>query len=540
MRQEALFRDRNVLYNGDNLRILRHRIASESVDLIYLDPPFNSKQDYNILYKERDGSRPTAQIKAFTDTWTWDQAAQAAYRDAIEHGTENVASTMEAFKNALGPTDMLAYLSMMAPRLIELHRVLRPSGSIFLHCDPTASHYLKVLMDAVFGGKNFRNEIVWHYSGWNKRLTRHFERRHDIVLFYGMSKGEHVFNSYTLPWESKEQYVKIRKQKLHIDSKGREYVLSDAGSGKRVRRYIEEAMSYGRPVDDVWDIDKVNNSAKEGVNYPTQKPLALLERIVAAASDEGDTVLDPFCGCGTAIDAAQSLNRKWIGIDITQLAIDVVRDRLQKRYGPEIEEEYALARDPVSVQDALSLAREDKYDFQWWVLDRLGALEAHRKKGADKGVDGRLNFNDDPNAPNKKVVIQVKGGKVGPREVRELRGVLERDKATIAVLVTIKEPTHQMRIEALEAGAYFSKEWERDFDRLQILTVGDIIEDKQIDYPSVDWQSVGGFRRRDIPPERELRRARAPRPRRANRVSAPGPRRDSEWGDPGEPPEPDF
>lgn len=497
MRQEVLFRDKNFLFNGDNLEILRYRIASESVDLVYLDPPFNSNRDYSIIFKEQDeegGS--TAQIKAFGDTWRWGPVARDSYRDAIENGPEKLADVMQAFKTFLGANHMMAYLAMMAPRLVEMHRVLKPTGSIFLHCDPTASHYLKLLMDAIFDPKNFRNEIAWHYSGWNKHLKSHFERRHDVVLFYARSKKQ-KFNGYGLPWESKEQYLKVRKQKLHVTSKGREYVMSDAGGGKRVRRYIEEAMSYGRPVDDVWDIDKLNNSSKESMHYPTQKPIALLKRLIEAGSDEGDTVLDPFCGCGTAIDAAQLLKRRWVGIDITQVAIDVVRERLEKEYGPTIHDTYTLIRDPVSIPDALALARlEDKYEFQWWVLDRLGAADTIRKRGKDKGVDGRINFHDDEKGPSKKIVISVKGGKTGPAHVRDLRGVMERDKATIGVFVTIKNPTPDMELEAMAAGVYHSAEWGRDYDRLQIITVKDIIEGKQIDYPSGEWHSVSGFRPR--------------------------------------------
>lgn len=523
MRQEALFRDKNFLYGGDNLRVLRHRIADESVDLIYLDPPFNSRKNYNVIYTDRDGSKAASQIKAFEDTWKWDQAARDAYRDAVTNGPAHLAEAMQAFQTLLGPKDMLAYLSMMAPRLLELHRVLKPTGSIFLHCDPAASHYLKLLMDAIFGPKNFRNEIVWHYSGWNKHLKSHFERRHDVLLFYAKSKDQ-KFWGYGIPWESKEQYLKVRKQKLRTDKLGREYVLSDAGGGKRVRRLIEEAMSYGRPVDDVWDIDKLNNSSKESVKFPTQKPLALLERIIEAASDEGDTVLDPFCGCGTSIAAAEALGRRWVGIDITQIAIDVITKRLRRDYGDQIDGTYTLIRDPASTPDALALAKDDKYQFQWWVLDRLGARETHRKKGADKGVDGRLHFYDDPNGPPKRVVISVKGGNTNPGHVRDLRGVMARDKADIGVFVTIKNPTPQMRGEAMDAGLYHSEEWDRDYPRLQIITAEDIINGRQIDYPTGEIESVRGPRRVEVAAQSEkekspVRRAAAARKRGGARTT---------------------
>ncbi len=225
--------------------------------------------------------------------------------------------------------DMGAFLCFMAVRLLAMRRVMRPNGSIYVHCDPTASHYLKELMDAVFGRKNFRNEIVWHYQGWNKRLRNHIERRHDIILFYSQSKGS-AFNYPTRPWDSKDEYIRVRKQRVRADENGREYVLSDAGGGKRVKRYLDDAMSYGVPLDDVWRIDKINNSDKiERVGYPTQKPLALYERIVLASSNKGDVVLDPFAGCATTCVAAERLGRKWVGIDIWDNAHQTVVDRLR-------------------------------------------------------------------------------------------------------------------------------------------------------------------------------------------------------------------
>lgn len=223
-------------------------------------------------------------------------------------------------------------MCFMAVRLLEMHRVLKPNGSIYLHCDPTASHYLKACMDAIFGWKQFRNEIVWSYQGWNKRLRSHIERRHDLILFYVRSKNS-VFNYPTRPWKNKDEYVRVRKQKVRVDNDGREYVLSDGGKGKRVRRYLDEAMKYGVPLDDVWPVDKINNSDKSNAGYPTQKPLALYERIIKASSNEGDIVLDSFAGCATTCVAAERLNRQWVGIDIWDKAHEVVIDRLQKEVG---------------------------------------------------------------------------------------------------------------------------------------------------------------------------------------------------------------
>lgn len=387
--QTRLFHEKTLIY-GDNLRVLRnpYLFREESVDLIYLDPPFNSNKNYNLLFKATAGTPAVSQQQAFEDTWKWDESAAAAYHDIMENSPTSVRRTIEAMQSILERTSVFAYLCMMAPRLVELRTVLRPTGSIYLHCDPGASHYLKILMDAVFGPKQFRNEIVWHYSGWNKRLDHHFESRHDVILFYGASP-EQLFNSYALPWESEEQYVKVRKQKVRLDAQGRKYVLSDAGGGKRVKRFLKEAMAYGRPVDDVWDIDKLNNSAKESLGYPTQKPEALLLRIIEASSKPGDVVLDPFCGCGTTIAAAETLGRRWIGIDISYDAIRIIRDRLAKS-NLFSKKDYEVWGEPESVEDAIQLAEEDKYQFQWWAVRRLGAKDIDYKMGADQRVDGRM------------------------------------------------------------------------------------------------------------------------------------------------------
>jgi DNA modification methylase len=542
MRQEVLFRDKNFLFNGDNLQILRYRIASESVDLIYLDPPFNSNQDYSIIFKEQNeegGSE--AQIKAFGDTWKWGPVARDSYRDAIENGPVKLADVMEAFHTFLGPSNMLAYLAMMAPRLVELHRVLRDTGSIYLHCDPTASHYLRVLMDAVFDPTNFRTEIVWKRSSAHsdsRQGRRQHGRLHDVLLFYTKSKTW-TWNPIHVPHEA--AYIESHYRLIEPET-GRRYQLTDitgpGGAAKGNPRYevmgvtrywrysrqrMEELIDAGRIIQprpgavprykryldempgvqlqDIWsDIPPVNSQAIERLGYPTQKPEALLQRIITTSSNEGDTVLDPFCGCGTTIAAAQLLKRRWVGIDITQVAINVIQERLRKQVGKNADDTYTLVRDPVSVADALSLARQqDKYEFQWWVLDRLGAVDTIRKRGKDKGVDGRINFYDDESGPSKKIVISVKGGKTGPADVRDLRGVMERDKATIGVFVTIKKPTRDMELEAFTADVYHSDEWNRDYDRLQILTVDNIINGKRIDYPSGEFHSVSGFRPRVRP-----------------------------------------
>jgi len=362
---------------------------------------------------------------------------------------------------------------------------LKPTGSIYLHCDPTASHYIKLLMDAVFGASNFRNEIVWHYSGWNARLADSFNSRHDILLFYAKGSSQ-LFNSYALPWSSEEEYVRVRKQKVHTDEHGEKYVLSDAGGGRRVRRYLKEAMSYGKPVDDVWDIPKLNNSSKERLGYPTQKPEALLERIIKASSNEGDIVMDPFCGCGTTIAVAEHLNRRWIGIDITHLAITLMKHRLENTFEEELSP-YEVIGDPKDLRGAEALAKEDRYQFEWWALGKVAARPAQdKKKGADSGVDGYIYFFDDNSGKAKKIVVQVKSGHVNRGQVATLKGDMEREKAAIGVFITLEEPTRPMKEEAATAGFYEPEFLPgKQYPRLQILTIEELLNGKQIEYPRV-------------------------------------------------------
>ncbi len=472
----------NYLYYGDNLDILGRYIKDESIDLIYLDPPFKSNQNYNVLFKEKNGTQSSAQIRAFEDTWHWDRIAEDTYIEIVEKLPKKIADLIKAFRSFLGENDMMAYLVMMAIRLEELHRVLKTTGSIYLHCDPTASHYLKLVMDAIFGHRGFRNEIVWHYSGWNARLRDSFNRRHDILLFYARNPHE-KFNSYTLPWSSEAEYVRVRKQKVRVEKDGRKYVLSDAGKGRRVKRYLEEAMAYGKPVDDIWNIPKLNNSSKECLGYPTQKPEALLERIIKASSDNGSVVLDSFCGCGTTINVAEKLKRNWIGIDITHLAISLMRNRLNDTFGNEAE--YQVIGEPVDLKGAEELATQDRYQFQWWALGLVGARPAksEQKKGADEGIDGYIYFHDDPKKKEtKEVIIQVKSGHAGSGMIDALKGVIEKKNAQIGVFITLEEPTKPMKTGAVSSG-YYKSPLGHNYPKIQILTIKELLAGKKIDYP---------------------------------------------------------
>jgi DNA modification methylase len=457
----------NTLYYGDNLDVLRQHIASESVDLIYLDPPFNSNATYNALFGEQDGSRSAAQIQAFTDTWRWDQAAVADYQRTVEQGGK-VADALIAMRTFLGPSDMLAYLSMMAPRLMELRRVLKPTGSIYLHCDPTASHYLKLLMDAVFGSNHFLNEIIWHYQTSGGAPKKTLIRDHDTIFRY--AKGSTNGVTWTAP---REPWPESTLKKWQRDDAGRIYhIHNDTG----VRYYIDPS---GKLMDDVWDITLAARS-RERLGYPTQKPLALLERIIAASSNPGDVVLDPFCGCGTAVDAAQRLGREWIGIDITHLAINLIRHRLKDSYGDDAV--FDVIGEPTDLAGAQDLAASDPYQFQWWALGLVGARPVEQKKGADHGIDGRLLFHDEQGGETKQVILSVKAGHVTVSYVRDLRGVVDREHAAIGVLLSMEPPTRPMREEAADAG-FYDGPWGQHYPRLQLLTVGELLDGRKIDMP---------------------------------------------------------
>lgn len=515
---------RNRLYFGDNLDILREHLADESVDLIYLDPPFNSSATYNVLFQEKGGEKSAAQITAFEDTWHWGEESQAAYEEVVTEGPEKLSSLMQALKSFLGTSDMMAYLTMMAPRLVELHRVLKQTGSIYLHCDPTASHYLKIVIDAIFGADKYRNEIIWKRSSAHndtKQGARHYGRVTDTILFYAKEKNN-TWNQEYVPYD--EEY--INRDYRRIDEDGRRYRLDNiqgpGGAEKgnpyyevmgvsRHWRYSKEKMqeliaqgrivqqspgvvpSYkryldempGLPVQNLWDdISVINNRSKEKLGYPTQKPEALLERIIKASSNEGDIVLDPFCGCGTTINVAERLHRRWIGIDITHLAVTLIRRRLQDTFGAELAP-YEVYGDPTDVAGAEALALKDRYQFQWWAIDLVDARPAQdRKKGKDTGIDGYIYFFEDKSGTPQKVIVQVKSGNVSSRDIRDLKGVLEREQAAIGAFITFKEPTRDMKTESVSAGFYApARNPENKYPRMQILTIQQLLAGEKLQYP---------------------------------------------------------
>jgi len=470
---------KNLLYYGDNLQILRDYIKDESIDLIYLDPPFKSNKDYNVLFAEQNGSRSAAQIKAFEDTWEWNTIAAAAYQEIVEAGGR-VSQAMHAFRTFLGESDMMAYLAMMAPRLVELRRVLKPTGSIYLHCDQTAGAHLRLLMDAVFRPNNFRNEIVWHYRRWTAAAKK-FQRLHDTILFYTKT-NKYVFNQLLIPY-TKGSVERKKQGVLHRFKRGEEPVLVSN----------RELQAEGVPENDVWQIPFVAPSAKERLGYPTQKPESLLERIIKASSNEGDTVLDPFCGCGTTIAVAQKLKRNWIGIDITHLAVTLMKYRLENMFGEKIRRAYKVVGEPISLPDAKTLASNDPYQFQWWALGLVGARPVEQKKGADKGIDGRLYFHDEADtakAKTKQIIISVKAGHVSVPYIRDLRGVIERESAEIGVLLSMEKPTKPMRTE-VASGGFYKSPWQKEpYPRLQILTIEELLNGKRIDCPPLGQVNV--------------------------------------------------
>lgn len=521
----------NTLYYGDNLKILREYVKTETVDLVYLDPPFNSNRNYNVLFKDESGAEAESQITAFEDTWHWHTSkAEQTYHELVLAG-DDVSKMIEAFRSFIGTNQMTAYLVMMAIRLKELHRVLKETGSLYLHCDPTASHYLKILLDTIFGSNNFQNEIIWRRTtntGSSKSIAKSYPCNSDVILFYTKSDNyffEHFRLEYSDKYKSRfnkkdergiyyldnlKTYSQKRFEELKADNR-----IEFTSNGKpRIKNYLHEGK--GVIIDNIWDdIQSLNSQAAERLGYPTQKPVALLKRIIEASSNKGDVVLDPFCGCGTTIAAAQELERQWIGIDITHLSIALQKFRLKDSFGLEpkgrnprvskgvetaTEENtltdvrvsaYQIIGEPEDLHDARQLALEDRYQFQWWALSLikarpLGASAGSKagKKGADKGIDGVIPFFDDKSGKSKRVLVQVKSGKVKSGDIRDLVGTIDRENAAIGVFLTLEKPSKDMKIEAASAGFYHSEYFHRDFPRIQILTIEDLFDGREVLMPT--------------------------------------------------------
>ena len=534
----------NHLYYGDNLQVLREHIATESVDLIYLDPPFNSQATYNVLFRSPKGEQSQAQIEAFEDTWSWNDSAEQAFDEVMTSGNTDAAEMLRAMRAFLKENDMMAYLTMMAVRLLELHRVLKPTGSLYLHCDPTASHYLKLLIDGVFRPEKFLNEIVW------KRTSAHSSSKrwapvHDVILFYSKSDKfiwNPVFQEYSSeyveafyrykdekgrfqvdnltgagkrsgesgqPWRDvnptdmgrhwavpnkvlleilgKESLAWTVQQKLDALDEHRLIYWPPKGKMPRFKRYLNEKIGVSI-VDIITDINPIGAKAAERLGYQTQKPELLLERIINASSNPGDVVLDPFCGCGTAVHAAQKLGRQWVGIDVTHLAISLIEKRLNDAF-PGIK--YEVHGTPKDLAGARDLAERDKYQFQWWAVSLVNAVPyGGKKKGADTGIDGIIYFKPDGKT-TEKAIVSVKGGaNVGVAMVKDLIATVDREKAKIGVFVTLAQPTKPMEKEAVTAGFYQTDYGK--FPKIQILTIEDLFDGKK---PQMPWLDPATFRK---------------------------------------------
>ena len=558
----------NTLFYGDNLTILRdpHHFPDASVDLIYLDPPFNSNRSYNVLFRDESGRDSDAQITAFEDSWHWGRSTEDLYTDLVTGADERLVNLISALvgdldrPGLLGRNQMSAYLVMMAARLVELHRVLKPTGSLYLHCDPTASHYLKMLLDGIFGPRNYRNEIVWKRTSAHNDPNR-YGRITDSIFFYTNSEDfswNTQYGVYSEEYLDKFFRYEDERGKYRVDnltgpktssgesgSEWRGYSPTSSGRSWSVPRRIvrklggDEALSWpinkrldlmdkhgyihwpkrggvpafksylnelpGPPVQSLWDnIQPLSVNAKERLGYPTQKPLALLERIIRASSNPGDVVLDPFCGCGTAIDAAHSLGRRWLGIDVTHLSVALMKYRLQDRHGLRAGHDYRVIGEPQDLAGARNLAEQEhdgRYQFQWWALSLIGARPlgsqgSGRKgrKGADGGVDGLIHFLDE-HKRTQRVVVQVKSGKVSRPDIGDLRGLLDGG-AAIGVFITLEPPTGPMQQEAFGAGYYESEMWGR-FPRIQILTIEQLLSGATVEMPA----QHGTFRQAPRAPE---------------------------------------
>jgi DNA modification methylase len=507
------------LYYGDNLDVLRRHVADSSVDLAYLDPPFQSGRDYGVLYGPRAGEQDErARAEAFKDTWSWGPQAEAWLEEA-EGAGQALAETLRALRSILGPSALMAYLAMMAPRLVELRRVLKQSASLYLHCDPTASHYLKVLLDGVFGPACFRNEVIWRYRRWPAKARR-FQRMHDVLLFYTASPSSaHTFNTlfgYEKLAESTLKTFGTKKQRADFSSGHRKPGVEDAETqGPPLSDFWEtsELAADGMPLSDSWEVGVIAAIGRERTGFPTQKPEALLERVIRASSNEGDVVLDPFCGCGTTVAVAERLQRRWIGIDATHLAINIMRssDRFK---GVDLE----VRGEPVDLEQAGRLAKTDPNQFQWWILGRVGARPALRAKSREAGFDGELFFSDAPQpAPRKRVLISVHSGPPPATSIRALRGALSSEGAELGVVLSLHEPTQAIVDEAAQAGRYESPHGSHP--RIQIVTAKRIFAGHGIEYPGT--KSVPERRRGNRQDGTKARRVASETERRSTTASRP-------------------
>jgi len=511
----------NKLYYGDNLEVLRKYIKDESIDLCYIDPPFNSKRNYNQIYNNL-GKEDQAQAQAFVDTWTWDNHANEALEEIQSNYqgkfTSQTIDLIDGLTKVLGKGSLLAYLVSMTLRIVEIHRVLKSTGSFYLHCDPTASHYLKIVLDTIFcsQGGDYIAEITWERTSAHSD-SKTFANTTDVIFLY--SKRILMFNQQFKPYS--EEYLK--KYYKHQDGKGR-FLDRDLTAGglsgggynydwkgikklwrcpietmqkyeeqnklyytrngtPRLKQYLEEMPVV--PLTNLWnDIPPINSQASERLGYPTQKPEALLERIIKASSNKGDVILDAYCGCGTTIAVAERLERNWIGIDITYQSISLMLKRLEDSFGKNVLDKIELNGIPKDMESAQALATKPddrtRKEFEKWAVLTYSNNRAviNDKKGADKGVDAIAYFQGDKDN-REKIIFQVKSGNVKSGDIRDLQGTMTLQGAALGIFITLKPPSKDMVQTAKSAGIYRGRYMSQSVDKIEIVTVQEILEQKK-------------------------------------------------------------
>lgn len=463
----------NRLYYGDNLDVMRQHVSDGTIDLVYLDPPFNSKKSYNVLFRGHAKQEASAQIEAFSDSWTWTIDTETAYAELVANAPTKVVDAIAAMRGLLTENDVMAYLVMMTQRILEIHRVLKPTGNVFLHCDPTASHYLKIILDTVFEPTNFVNEIVWCYDTGG-RAKGHFPRKHDVIFWYGKTKDRFFdYEGASVPRDFSTMH-----ESVYTEEDGRQY-QRNVKNGKEYRYYLDKGVL---PNDWWTDIQALNPSAKERLGYPTQKPVALLERIINAACPVDGVVLDPFCGCGTTVDAAVRLKRTWIGIDITYIAVDLILKRLSHTYGDSILETFDVLGIPHDVDGAQALFESSPFDFERWAVSLVRA-QPNQKQVGDKGVDGEARF---PLGDGRvgKVLISVKGGRtINPSMVRDLKGTVQTQQAKMGIFVTMAKPTRGTSDEINKGGVFTHPGNGQPYPALQHVTIEELLAGRMPQMP---------------------------------------------------------
>ena len=481
------------LYRGDCLNILEEQIETESVDLVYLDPPFNSKSDYNLPFKVKDKTHKAVEV--FKDTWAWQDTPDdsgLSDNDRLEAlhrhpKLREIAFLIDFARQSDTPQNSMgSYILSMALRLQAIHNILKPTGSLYLHCDPTASHYLKLVMDSIFGKPHFQNEIIWCYERGSRSKSQ-FGRKHDVILFYSKTKN-YVFDSDAVRVERRKTHMKVE-----TDSEGRTWqVKKDAKSGK-VYRY---STDVGVLCLDWWTgIQQLNRNEKERLGYPTQKPLALLERIIKASSNPDDVVLDPFCGCGTAVHAAESLGRQWIGVDISRFSVSLINERILSNFNGVLDQtDIALYGQPETIADARRLAQADRFEFEKWACGKIGAYGMATRvgePGADGGIDGIIEFWAIQNGKPKKhtAIVQVKSGHVTPDSVRALDTVVRRSGSVSGIMLCF---ANRMRTVENQKG---NDTWSDDYKTYPVIqgfSVEDLIAGKRPNLPPLYGERRGG------------------------------------------------